>query len=164
MDENWNSRVFCGQMRPKTIMASGCDLFMDYVIDLDPTHQVLRVTVTGTVTDQATREMYASLSHFAATGGPYAHILDMSGVTDNQMSVETIRDLAQQPPAVPVGRPRVAVAPRPVDYGLCRMFELLRDGMCGQLHVVRSVDEAYTMLEVSPEDFSQRLFPEQLAA
>ena len=52
---------------------------------LDPTHQVLRVTVTGTVTDQASREAYASLSHFAATGGPYAMILDMSGVTGNQL-------------------------------------------------------------------------------
>ena len=51
---------------------------MDYVIDLDPTHQVLRLTVTGIVTDQRSREAYASLSHFAATGGPYALILDMS--------------------------------------------------------------------------------------
>ena len=137
---------------------------MKYVIDLDPTHQVLRLTVTGTVTDQASREAYASLSHFAATGGPYALILDLSGVTSNQLSVETLWDLAKKPPAVPLGRPHVVAAPRPEDYGVARMFELLRDGMCGQLHVVRSVDEAYTILEVSPEDFSQRLFPEQLAA
>jgi hypothetical protein len=137
---------------------------MKYVIDLDPTHQVLRITVTGTVTDQASREMYASLSHFAATGGPYALILDLSGVTGSQLSTETIRDVAKKPPAVPVGRPRIVVAPRPEDYGLFRMFELLRDGMGGQLHTVLSVDEAYAMLGVSPEDFSECLFPEQLAA
>jgi hypothetical protein len=138
--------------------------FMGYVIDLDPVHQVLRVTVTGTVTDPASQEMYASISHFAATGGPYALILDMSGVTSNQLSTETLRDLAKQPPAVPLGRLRVAVAPRPEDYGVVRMFELLRDGMGGLLHAVLSVDEAYAMLGVSPENFSQRLFPEQLAA
>jgi hypothetical protein len=141
----------------------GDDPFMEYVIDLDPTHLVLRVTVTGVATDSASREAYASLSHFA-TGGPYALILDMSGVTGNQLSTETIRDLAAQPPAVPGGRPRVVVAPRPEDYGVVRMFELLRDGMGGLLHPVLSVDEAYDMLGVSPEDFSQRLFPEQLAA
>ena len=137
---------------------------MKYVIDLDPTHQVLRVTVTGTVTDQASREAYASLSHFAATGGPYALILDLSGVTSNQLSIEALRDLAQKPPAVPLGRLHVVAAPRPEDYGVVRMFELLKDGMGGQFHPVLSLDEAYAMLEVGPENFSQRLFPEQLAA
>jgi hypothetical protein len=137
---------------------------MKYVIDLDPTHEVLRVTVTGTVTDQASREAYASLSHFAGTGGPYALILDMTGVTGNQLSIETIRDLAQKPPAVPFGRPRAVVAPRPEDYGVVRMFELWRDDIRGQLHLVLSMDEAYALLGVRPEDFSQRLFPEQLAA
>jgi hypothetical protein len=44
------------------------------------------------------------------------------------------------------------------------MFELLRDGMGGQFHLVLSMDEAYAMLGVSPEDFSQCLFPQQLAA
>ena len=52
---------------------------MKYVIDLDPTHLVLRVTMTSAATDPAWLEMYASLSHFAATGGPYALILDLSG-------------------------------------------------------------------------------------
>jgi hypothetical protein len=137
---------------------------MTYAIDLDPMLQVLRVTVTGIVTDQATREMYASLSHFAATGGPYALIVDMSGVTKNQLSAETIRDVANESPAVPVGRPRVMAAPGPADYGLGRMFELWRDGMGGQLHVVRSLDEAYAMLGVNAENFSQHLFPEELAA
>ena len=137
---------------------------MKYVIDLDPTPQVLRVTVTGTVTDQASREAYASLSHFAATGGPYALILDLSGVTSNQLSIEALRDLAQKPPAVPLGRLHVVAAPRPEDYGVVRMFELLRDGMGGQFHPVLSLDEAYAMLEVGPENFSQRLFPEQSAA
>jgi hypothetical protein len=137
---------------------------MEYVIDLDPTHQVLRTTVTGTLTDSASREAYAFVSHFAAAGGPYASILDLSGVTGNQVSIETVRDLAKKPPAVPFGRPRVVVAPRPEDYGLLRMFELLRGKMAGQHHLVLSVDEAYAMLGVNPEDFSQRLFPEQLAA
>ena len=160
---NWISNILHHGVRhvnqsPKPI------LFMKYVIDLDPTHQVLRVTVTGTVSDPASQEMYASISHFAATGGPYASILDLSGVTGGRVSTQTIRHLAKKPPAVPVGRPRVVVAPRPEDYGLLHMFELLRGKMGGQLHFVLSVDEAYTMLGVSPEDFSQRLFPEQLAA
>jgi hypothetical protein len=140
------------------------DPSMKYVIDLDPTHLVLRVTMTGALTDPAWREMYASLSRFAATGGPYALILDLSELTGDQLSTRTVRDVAKQPPAVPVGRPRVVVAPRPEDYGLLHMFESLRDGMGGQFHVALSVDEAYAMLGVSPENSYQRLFPEKLAA
>jgi hypothetical protein len=115
------------------------------------------------VTDPASREMYASLSYFAATGGPYAAILDFSEVTGSQVSTETIQDLAKKPPAVPVGRPRVMVAPRPEDYGMLRMFQLLRGGMGGQFRLVLSVDEAYAMLGVGPENFSQRLLPETFA-
>jgi hypothetical protein len=137
---------------------------MEYVIDLDPAHQVLRVTVTGTLTDPASREMYASFGRFAAAGGPYAGILDLSGVTGNQLSIEAIRDLAKKPPAVPGGRPRVVVAPRPEDYCLLRVFELWRGESGRQFRLVLSMDEAYAMLGVSPEDFSQRLFPEPLAA
>jgi hypothetical protein len=43
------------------------------------------------------------------------------------------------------------------------MFELWRE-MGRQFRIVLSMDEAYAMLGVSPGDFSQRLFPEQLAA
>lgn len=48
----------------------GRDLFMNYVIDLDTALQVLRVTLRGTVADEAFREVYASIGHCAATGGP----------------------------------------------------------------------------------------------
>jgi hypothetical protein len=40
------------------------------------------------------------------------------------------------------------------------MFELLRGKIGGQFHLVLSVDDAYAMLGVTSEDFSQRLVPE----
>jgi hypothetical protein len=43
---------------------------MKYVIDLDPTHLVVCVTLRGAATDPAWQEIYASLSHFAATDVP----------------------------------------------------------------------------------------------
>jgi hypothetical protein len=155
------SQTFCITVCPN-IIDDQDDPFMKYVIDLDPVHQVLRVTVIGTLTDSAARELHASLSHFATASVPYAAIFDLSRVTDNQLSIETIRDLVKKRPAVPTVRLRVVVAPRPVDYGMSRMFE--RDEMRGQFHLVLSVAEAYAMLGVSTENFSQRLFPEQFAA
>jgi hypothetical protein len=44
------------------------------------------------------------------------------------------------------------------------MFEMHRDSMGVQVQVVRSLDEAYDLLGVSPEDFTQRLVPETMAA
>jgi hypothetical protein len=44
------------------------------------------------------------------------------------------------------------------------MLELHRDSMGGQLRIVHSIDEAYELLEVTPQDFSERLFPADLAA
>jgi len=68
------------------------------------------------------------------------------------------------PPQIPGSRPNVIVAGQPALYGLARMFELSRDSMGGRLQIVRSMDEAYGLLEVAPQDFSQRLFPEDEAA
>jgi hypothetical protein len=137
---------------------------LEFVVDLDPKHRVLRITVTAALTDESGRNIYRAIARLASRGGPYAAIADLSQVADFPISADTIRELAAMPPAVPVGRPRVIVAPQSALYGLARMFELYRDSMGGQLQVVRSMEEAYDLLEVSREDFSQRLFPVDLAA
>jgi hypothetical protein len=136
---------------------------MDYVIDLDPTHRVLRCTVTSAFTDVGCTELYRTLKRLASWDGPYAGILDLNQAPAFPISSNTIRVLAALEPAIPAGRPRVIVAAEAVMYGLARMFELIRDSMGGELQVVRSLEEAYDMLGVRPEDFTRRVFPEDLA-
>ena len=132
----------------------------DYVIDLDPIHQVLRLTIGKVLTDQVLLDSYRSIGRLASQGGPYAGIFDGSAVRDVKLSADTVRSLALGAPAVPDGRPRVAVVNSIVLYGLTRMFESTRTSMSLQFHIVWSVEEAYAMLGVRPESFSQRLFPE----
>jgi hypothetical protein len=133
---------------------------MDYAVDLDPTHRVLRITVTTALTDEAARDIYRAVAQLASQGGPYAAITDFSQVVDFPISANTIRDLAASTPAIPLGgRPSVMVARQPALFGLARMFEMYREAMGVQLQVVRSIDEAYDLLKVSPQDFTQRLFP-----
>jgi hypothetical protein len=136
----------------------------DYVIDLDPIHQVLRLTLREVLTDQLLLDAYGSIGRVASQGGPYAAIFDGSEVRDVKLSADTVRSLALGAPAVPAGRPRVIVVNRMVLYGLTRMFESTRTSIGLEVHIVWSVDEAYAMLGVSPEDFSQRLFPEDLVS
>jgi hypothetical protein len=94
----------------------------DYVIDLDPVHQVLRLTMSKVLTDQVALDAYRSIGRLASQGGPYAAIFDGSEVQDVKLSADTVRSLALGAPAVPAGRPRVVVINSIVLYGLNRMF------------------------------------------
>jgi hypothetical protein len=137
---------------------------MDYAVDLDPTHSVLRITVTTAVTDEVFRDIYQAVARLASQGGPYAALFDFSQVVDYPVSSDTIRAVAAARPAIPGEKPRVVVAPRPAQYGLSRMYEMCRDSMGVQIQVVQSMDEAYELLKVTPQDFTQHLFPEDVAA
>ena len=138
---------------------------MDYQVDLDPTHSVIRLTVTARIVTVALAEdIYICLSRFASIGGPYAAIYDLSGVTDTTLPVELVRSYARRPPSIPMGRPHVVVGKEPSIYGLARMFQMCGEFRGNQFEVVRLVEEAYEMVGVRPEDFTQRLFPEDLAA
>jgi hypothetical protein len=136
-----------------------------YGVDLDPQHRVLRITVSTALTDGVAREIYRTVARLASRGGPYAAITDFSQVVDFPISADTIRDLAATaPPNTAGGRRSVMVAQQPALFGLARMFELHRDSIGVEVQVVHSMDEAYDLLNVSPEDFSQRLFPVDVAA
>jgi hypothetical protein len=140
---------------------------MEFVIDLDPRHRVLRITIATVLTDEACTDIYRAVKRFASCGSPYtAVITDLSQVVDFPISSDTVRALAATGPAVPAVGPRVMVVGQPALYGLARMFELYQESMGGQLQliIVRSMDEAYDLLKVTPQDFSQHLYPENVAA
>jgi hypothetical protein len=132
----------------------------DYVIDLDPIHLVLRVTPGKVVTNQVALDAYHSLKRLAAHGGPYATITDCSGVQELKLSADTVRSLGHEAPAVPGERPRVVVVNRLVMYALVDMFASMRSSMGLQFNIVWSPEAAHALLGVSPESFSQPLFPE----
>jgi hypothetical protein len=138
---------------------------MDFQIDLDPTHLVLRATITAAVlTEELAEDYYQAISLVASSGGPYAGIYDFSGVTRTTLSANAVRGFASRPYPIPPPRHRVLVAKEPVIFGLARMLQLLQDVWGEHFQVVRSLEEAYEMLGVRPEDFTQRLFPKDRAA
>ena len=133
---------------------------MDYAVDLDPTHRVLRITVATVLTDEACTNIYWGIKRLVSPAGPYkGSILDLTQVVDFPVSSDTIRALASNGPAVPGGGPRVIVASKPARFGLARMFELYRDSSGGKLQtVIQSLDEAYDLLKVTPQEFSVHLY------
>lgn len=137
---------------------------MGYVIDLDPTHLILRVTIGNVLTDELSQEIYRTVKRLASRGGPFAGIFDLSKVEDDRVSPEVAAEQAASDSPIPGQGLCVLVAKAPALFEHLRMVELTRNWMGGQFELVESLDEAYRLLGVHPEDFSERLFPKKLAA
>jgi hypothetical protein len=137
---------------------------MHYVIDLDPAARIVRVTVDGVLTDELLMETYGTLERLVSGESSYSGIFDFSKVVEDLVTSEGITDLARKAAIILSGKLRVVVAGTPDLHGLFRMYEMSRDGMRADLQVVGSIDEAYRLFGVHPEDFSQRLFPGSIAA
>jgi hypothetical protein len=125
-----------------------------YRILFDHTNRILRALFEGRVTDDELKEVYrfgqAHVAHF----DPRAGITDFSAVTTVAFSAETIRELATSTPIrQDPSRPVLFVAPTPHLYGMSRMFEMLGAESRPNLHVVRTLEEAYAVLNVQEPQF-----------
>ena len=134
---------------------------MDYQVDLDPTHLVIRLTLTAQIVyKEIAEEVYIGLQQVTAQGGPHAAIYDLSAAKDTTIPTDMVRGFARRAPSVPMGRPHVAVGTDPSIYGLARIFQMCREFRRGEkFEVVRTMEEAYKKVEVRPEDFTVCLLP-----
>jgi hypothetical protein len=121
--------------------------------EFDSRNGILRCRLEGAVTDESLKECYKVAVKCAALTNPRVGIADFSDVTSVDVSAQTVRDLAQRPPAMPGSRPRFLVAPSACLYGLARMFQQCGSEERLEVHVVRSVDELYTFLRVREPQF-----------
>lgn len=138
---------------------------MNFKVDLDPSHSVIRLTVfEEAVSLECAQSIYECLSRIASSGGPYAAIYDLSRVKSTSIPTDLVRDFARRQPSVPTGRAQVVVGKETVIYGLARLFQLCGENVGHPFEVVHSLKEAYNMVGERPEDFTERLYPKDLAA
>ena len=90
---------------------------------------------------------------YAALTDPDVGIMDFLNVASFNVSSQTVRELTYRTPRMPGSRLRFLVAPTTHIYGLARMFQEIGSEARPALHVVRSVDEAYTLLGVREPHF-----------
>jgi hypothetical protein len=123
-------------------------------IDFDATNRILRARFEGRVTDDELKEVYRFGQENVARFDPHAGITDFSGVTEVAFSTQTVRDLALSKPIMPdPSRLVVLVASAPHLFGIARMFEMLGAESRPNLHVVRTAEEAYEVLNVRQPQF-----------
>jgi hypothetical protein len=126
---------------------------MAFVMDFDARNQVLRITVEGRLTDAVLADGYETVARYVASHPPCRGIADVSGLTEFEVSSNAIRQLAETAPAFPTAYMRVFVAPKAHVYGMIRMFQILGGNTRPNLHVVRTMDEAYRLLQVESPEF-----------
>ncbi|MGD0508028.1 MAG: hypothetical protein ABSA27_09540 [Terriglobales bacterium] len=126
---------------------------MGFVLDFDAKNKILRVTLEGRLTDTILLDSYVAAAGHVASRPPFRSIVDFSGVTNFEVSSDAMRELAERPPAFPTGYITVLVAPKDLSYGMARMFQMLGEETRPNLHVVRTMDEAYRLLRVESPEF-----------
>lgn len=126
---------------------------MNIVVDFDSKNNILRGTLEGPLTGAIFLDFYAKATEYMKSHPPCRAILDLSKVTDFEVSSEAIRQVAASQPVVRHGYMRVLVIPQIFIYGLARMFQILTEKTRPELQVVRTLEEAYRLLGVEFPEF-----------
>jgi hypothetical protein len=127
---------------------------MAYCFEFDSANKILQCRFTGRVSDEELKHFYEATAQYAGALGPHGAIVDFTGVESFDVTPLTVRVLAKAAPAVPdPHRPRIIVASSPHIFGMARMFEFEGESTRPSLHVVRRVEDAWTILGVERPHF-----------
>jgi hypothetical protein len=125
-----------------------------FVLDFDGKNNVLRVTLDGRVTDAIMLDTYATVARYVASRPSCRGIVNVTDVTKFEVSSSAVRQMAESAPAFPAASVRVFIAPTSFIYGMVRMFQMLGEKTRPNLHIVRTLDEAYALLQLESPEFS----------
>ena len=126
---------------------------MAFVFDFDPTHRILRSTFSGKVSDEDLLNHQRVGVLLVTSLDPRFAIIDLSAADPFEATSDGMRKLAKLPPAMPkMDRPRVVIAPSDHMFGMARIFAVEGEAIRPNLHVVRSVKEAWAILGVEMEE------------
>jgi hypothetical protein len=127
---------------------------MPYRFEFDSANRILFCRFEGRVTDEGLTNFYRMAPEYVASLDPLAGVVDLSAVTSFDVTVDTIRRLAWSDPVMPqTSHPRFIVAVSSHIFGMARMFEFEGEATRPNLHVVRSLDEAWAVLGVQGPKF-----------
>ena len=130
------------------------------MVDFDAVNNILRATIEGRITGEILLKFHEAATKYLAAHPPCRVILDLTPVTEFAVSSDAIRRLAAAPPPLKSpGGVWILVIQKDVIYGLARMFQILTEtnGNYSELQVVRTMDEAYRLLQVKCPAFRRVL-------
>ena len=122
---------------------------MPFHFDVDPNRKCVIATAYGAFDDADMREMIQRYATHPDIVPGSVSLVDLRGVADYRITAECIREMAD----FTVGRPtrfrkRAIVAADDLQFGMSRMYQMLRDGTPAEQRLFRDVDEARRWLEI----------------
>jgi len=130
---------------------------MPFRFEFDAKNKIFLSRFTGQVTDPMVEDFYRVAAPKIMASLDFAgSIVDFSEVTSLELSPQLMRALAWSDPLdKEAARPRVIVAPTPISYGLARIFSSHGEETRPNLHIVRSMAQAYAVLGVINCEFKE---------
>lgn len=120
----------------------------------DPIHRILAGWFSRQVTDEELTDFYRMATLIVNALDPLAGLTDFSGAEIINVTAETMRTLAKFPPIMPqTSRPRVVVAPMERVFELAQTFKLEGGATRPNLHIVRTIQEAWAIIGVNEPEF-----------
>ena len=117
----------------------------------DTAQRIILIPFEGAYTDDDLQDSYYAFRQFAAGYGPAHVIFDFS--KDVAISDEAIKAHKSLAPTASPDHYLIAVAQRPVIYGIARMFELMSDDQ-PNIVVVNTMESALEIIGAKPPHFS----------
>lgn len=125
---------------------------MEFRFEFAETESILRLTLTGEMNDAGVMELWTKGVPIATSYSSCRLIVDTTGVTRFGVSPKAVTMLSKKHSAdLPM---RVIVAPSDVLYGTSRMFQTLTESTRKNVHIVRTMKEAYKVLAVESPKFA----------
>jgi hypothetical protein len=124
-------------------------------VEYDSLHKIVQISIDGVITDYLAREVYCDFRRVRDSYHVVCAIADCTGVNEVQLSIHTIRWLAEfKPPIFPLDMTRVIIAEKDVVFGVSRMYQEIALRNRKNLFVVHTMKEALNVIGVESPKFS----------
>ena len=119
---------------------------MGIVVGFDEGRKTVLASLDGVLNESVLADLTAAIRSVVQSQTPSAIIVDLSGITSFEISNQAVRSIARTPSTASTEIERIVIAPQNHIYGVTRMFQAYADGNRPNVHVMRSLEEAYKYL------------------
>lgn len=123
---------------------------MPYALQILPTLRLTLTRVDGTLSSDDLRRHELELQHAPDFVPDLRQLIDFRQLTSLEVTARDIRDAASAQPFTG-GAMRVFVITTDEIFGMARMYQILTEDTPHDLHLVRDIDEAFSLLGIEPE-------------
>jgi hypothetical protein len=138
---------------------------MSHRIEFDIENRIVLVSFLDIVTEDSILTGISEVQKFLRSNPAEGTILDFTGIEEFRVSATFFRNFVNtRKKLVAPRKPRIAVAPQTVVYGMLRMLQAHSEADGTAPEVVRTIAEAYEFLKLDAPFFGSHPWPAPLAS